>query len=335
MAGTHADQPSDLQQGRGPGFERDSNGLATTLLPDLTGDLPCGGCGYNLRGLSVRSRCPECGTAVRATILLAVDPHAEELRPLRRPVLTSTALVVWAWGALLAVLGVWATRLSELLVVVYDDWPATGGFGGVVSALMACSAAASPALIKPHDGVPGPTTRRAVLGVAATVPLVALFGYLHTIHDPVRLTGYVTYGPAGIDRSLLRLAIAGLAGVAIWGLWPSATGLIARSVVIRQNRVDTQPISAMLVSLGIAAAGDLLRIGGAAVPVLRGDVASILETVLVAVGSFLFTLTLIGLAIDTLRVRPVLVRPPIGLVDVLGASADDPEDHPARRRASR
>jgi len=300
--------------------------LAASLMPDLSGDLPCGGCGYNLRGLSVRSLCPECGTAVRATILLAVDPHAEELAPLKRPLLTSTALVVLAWAALLSVVGVWAMRLNEALAAAFDFWPESLGLRGPVVFALALSAAASPALIRPHRRVPVSVSGRAAAGVAAYIPLVVLFWFLHARYDPIRLTGYVTYGPASIDRSLLRLAIGGLAAATIWGLWPAATGLIARSVVIRQKRVDTQPISAMLISLGIAASGDMLRLAGEWVPVLRGDVPSILQIVLIAVGSFLFTLTLVGLAVDTIRVRSVLVRPPISLVDVLGARDEREEN---------
>ena len=291
-------------------------------MPDLTGDLPCGSCGYNLRGLSVRAVCPECGTAVRATILLAVDPEAEELAPLRRPVLTATALVVMAWAALAAVLGVWAMRLGELMAMLFDGWPRGVGLRGPTVLALALGAAACPALVRPHARVPRWVSVRAIAGVIAYVPLVVLFWHLHTRYDPVRMPVYTGLGFGGIERSVLRLAIGGLAAAVIWGLWPAATGLIARSVVIRQNRVDTQPMSAMVVSLGIAAAGDVLRLGGELTPLLRGEIPSILVTVLIAVGSFLFTLTLIGLAIDTLRVRPVLVRPPISLTDVLGASSE-------------
>ncbi|MBL8760751.1 MAG: hypothetical protein JNL50_05545, partial [Phycisphaerae bacterium] len=52
------------------------------LARELTGDLRCAKCAYNLKGLSVRSVCPECGLAISATLLAKVDPHAAELRPI-------------------------------------------------------------------------------------------------------------------------------------------------------------------------------------------------------------------------------------------------------------
>src|SRR5690606_19927036 len=58
----------------------------------LSGAMPCISCGYNLQGLSVVGVCPECGAAVRATILATIDPQAEELTPLLTPRLTSLGL---------------------------------------------------------------------------------------------------------------------------------------------------------------------------------------------------------------------------------------------------
>src|SRR6185295_10238912 len=83
------------------------------LALELTGDLPCVRCKYNLRGLTVKGMCPECGTSVRTTILAKIDPLAKELRPLHFPRLTSLGLIVWAWSALAAALCNWALRLSD------------------------------------------------------------------------------------------------------------------------------------------------------------------------------------------------------------------------------
>ena len=66
----------------------------------LEADVHCARCGYNLRGISIRSVCPECGAAVRATILAVVDPHASELQPIRHPWPVAAGLVLWAASAL-------------------------------------------------------------------------------------------------------------------------------------------------------------------------------------------------------------------------------------------
>ncbi|MEM0983176.1 MAG: hypothetical protein AAGI17_04405 [Planctomycetota bacterium] len=312
-AGEGAGSKASADAGSGHG-----SGLAAALLPDLGGDFPCGGCGYNLRGLSVRSLCPECGTAVRATILLAVDPQAEELAPITLPKVTAFGLAIWAWSALLAAVCLWGMRITDLVRasgvgVAFESGPR------IVVGLLAVSAVCSFVLIRPHARVPRATMLRAILGAAMMLPLVGLFWYLLLEFDPARLPPYAAPNAslAGAERSLIRLAIAGATSVVILGLWPAATSLIARSVVIRSGRVDTQPSSAMLAALGLAALGDVVHLAQLVMPWKPLDVLSIVETVLIAMGSFLFTLTLIGLAVDTIRVRKVLMHPPISLRDVL------------------
>ncbi|MEM1424869.1 MAG: hypothetical protein AAGH64_12820, partial [Planctomycetota bacterium] len=79
----------------------------------LTGELPCVTCGYELRGLSVRDACPECGTGVRATILAVVDPLADELAPMRAPSLTGVLIVSWALSSSIGVWLIVAVRLLD------------------------------------------------------------------------------------------------------------------------------------------------------------------------------------------------------------------------------
>src|SRR5262245_48877512 len=78
------------------------------IARELTGDLPCVRCRYNLRGLSVRAPCPECGTPVRATLLAVVDPFAGELQPVSRPRLIVAGLIAWSLGGFGSALCVWA-----------------------------------------------------------------------------------------------------------------------------------------------------------------------------------------------------------------------------------
>jgi hypothetical protein len=97
------------------------DGIDETVLGDqdlaleLTGGMPCVRCGYDLRGLSVRSVCPECGTPIRATILARVDPRARELQPVHTPRLTAGLLVVWSVSALAAAVFAWVPRVVEAL----------------------------------------------------------------------------------------------------------------------------------------------------------------------------------------------------------------------------
>ena len=76
---------------------------------DVSQDMPCLGCGYNLRGLRSDGRCPECGKPVRHTLdgdLLNLGPRAY-LRKLRR-------------GALLLLIGFVASGLNGGVAVLYS-----------------------------------------------------------------------------------------------------------------------------------------------------------------------------------------------------------------------
>src|SRR2546421_12441218 len=43
------------------------------FVPDLGDDRPCGNCGYNLRGLTFDTACPECGA------VWGIDPSVEPI----------------------------------------------------------------------------------------------------------------------------------------------------------------------------------------------------------------------------------------------------------------
>src|SRR5690606_27754218 len=88
-AGTRERQGMGPEDRAGPSSERPV-GSGPVIARQLKGDLLCIGCGYNLRGLSIREMCPECGIPVRATILGVIDPMADELAPIPRPRLVAT-----------------------------------------------------------------------------------------------------------------------------------------------------------------------------------------------------------------------------------------------------
>lgn len=68
--------------------------VAATLTERLT----CAACGYDLRGLSVLDRCPECGLRIATSILAVVDPRAQEFEPIRKPKLVAFGLLTWSGG---------------------------------------------------------------------------------------------------------------------------------------------------------------------------------------------------------------------------------------------
>lgn len=286
------------------------------IARQLTGELYCIGCGYNLRGLSIRSNCSECGIPVRATILGIVDPKADELVPLIAPRFSAIGLNVWSIGAMVAVVMIWALRISE---VYRDIWNSTWtptiapwvGIGGLIAAMIGGAT-----MIRPHRRVQRIEAIRSALGVSLFAPLIFVYSTIYLRYDQMAPSPLLDPGDSAVGRSILRvvmfLCVAGI----IWGLRPQAVGLAIRSVVVRTGRVDRQSLIAVLASLGIAAFGDLIQITSNFIAFGVDDILSIVSVVVISLGSVLFTVGMVNICIDTIRLYPVLVRPGVGLSDI-------------------
>ncbi|MEX0876764.1 MAG: hypothetical protein WD114_04825 [Phycisphaerales bacterium] len=289
----------------------------SVIARQLTGELYCIGCHYNLRGLSIRANCPECGMPVRATILGIVDPHAHELAPLLRPRLTAIGLCAWSVGAMAAILMVWVLRGAELLrdaagiawTPTLASWLGIAGLG--VSMIGAMT------LIRPHRAVTRIEAIRSALGVSLYGPLIFVYATIYLGMDSNAPSPVLHPGMDSLDRSILRLLMFVLVAGVIWGLRRPAVGLAVRSIIVRTGRVDRQSLMAVLASLGIAAVGDLLHIIGSFISFgIGGDVVSIVTVVVITLGCVLFTVGMANICIDTFRLYPVLVRPGVGLSDI-------------------
>ncbi len=292
---------------------------------DLTGDLPCLGCGYNLRGLSIRSVCPECGTPVRATILARVDPMAEQLQPLVRPRLVAGGLLVWSWGAVIAAAMVWLVRLFEVSNELLGSHLRLPGHWKLELVAIGCSMLGALAFVRPVRAVACWECIKAGFGVLAYLPLLYMHWRIQGGYDPGMGPPYVGANlvDAGValldpERSLLRLAEGALIVAVILGLRGNAVALAERSLVMRTGRVDTQPLSALAWAMAVTMAGDLLVIAFAGGGGLLDWIAEVAALLMIAVGSFLFMVGLVGVAVDTVRLRPVLLQPAPGLSDIFG-----------------
>lgn len=297
-------------------------GSRVSHSPDLSGDLPCVGCGYNLRGLSIRGTCSECGTPVRATILAHVDPMAEQLQPLIRPKLTAWGLIAWSSGAVLAAVLVWGTRLVGLGEELFDltptpglrslmEWVRTLALVGI-----GISFAGALAIVRPTRCMQPWECVKAVGAALFYLPLLYIHDRLHNGYDIDYGAPFIGPDLLAVNRSHLRLAEGALIIVIILGLRANAVALAERSLVMRLGRVDTQPLTALVWTMLIAMLGDLIVIvlGNGS-----GTVSGMTETlalVVIAVGSFLFTLGLFGVLVDTVRLRPILLEPAPGLTDI-------------------
>jgi hypothetical protein len=104
----------------------------------LEEDVPCAGCGYNLRGLRPTGRCPECGTLVHVSI---IRRRARRPRPppdprWARDVVEGAAASLVAFGLLVAV----SVVPNEWTITPYSRLPVSKTPGRVVL-LCVCSLA--------------------------------------------------------------------------------------------------------------------------------------------------------------------------------------------------
>ncbi len=288
-----------------------------SIARQLTGELICIGCGYNLRGLSIREMCPECGMSIRATLLGIVDPKAEELEPLNSPKLSGNGIVLWSFGALIACASVWILRIDEIIRAKLAFNAGLGNWVSLVGVIaLVCSGIGAIVFILPHRRVGRLMAIRASIGVSAYIPVVMMFWSIYRGYDKSATMPLIYPGAQSLERSLLRLGMFVGVGVIVLGIRPNALMLAMRSVIVRTGRVDRQSMYALLMSFAVAAVGDGLNIIGLLSGGVVGDLLSQLHVVLVAVGSVLITLGLVNIVIDTVRLRPVLLHRGVGLGDV-------------------
>lgn len=294
---------------------------AADIVRELTGDLPCARCKYNLRGLSVRGACPECGTPVRATLLAVVDPHAAELRPLTYPRLTAVGLQIWAICGLGAAVTVWILRAGDLAHVFGLSSPPAGWQGEwiprLVPILIAASGLGAVWLVRPHAGIPARHALAAACACGAYVLLALIAWRVNVTLDAWRASVFFGGAPRTLDRPLLRLGADALMIGAALGLRFNVSALVARSMLLRSGNVDRQTLTAIAGAVGVAALGDLLHIASALMEPWRGELIRLIGTMLIGLASTLVTIGLMGVVWDCVRLWPVIIAPPLALEDLL------------------
>jgi hypothetical protein len=295
-----------------------AGGSSIDLARELTGSLPCAGCGYDLKSMSIRGVCPECATPVRATLLARIDPHAEQLQPITHPMLTSAGLLAWASAALAAGLLTWLLRGADVWAVALDrQTPPLHGAILLATVCIVVSGVGGLVLVRPHRGVPWWQRLAAIAGVLCTWGLAAVYWKLHAEYDPLRLRPYVFPDAMQAERSLLRLGASALLLGVIFGLRPNVRMLAARSLVMRMGRADRQTMIAIAAAVGLAMIGDGLQLVAANVRGVR-TLFQHLGLFLIGIGSMLLTVGLVGIVLDAIRLVPVILRPPISMAQVLG-----------------
>lgn len=302
-----ASGPADSQVGGG------TRTRASVLARELGGDLNCPRCGYNLKGLSVRSNCSECGLPVRAAVLVVVDPWASELRPIEHARAVALGVVAWGGGALAAAVCAWGVRLLPLTgMPAYAD-AATAWLRPMVPAALLLSGLGALALVRPHAGLARRGIVGAVVGVALYAPIVAAAWLLWVGANTSLVRGLTSDEARAAVRVLLDACLIGSALC----LRPNARALVSRSKLLRSERVDRQILLAIAGVVAMTMIGDLVVL---LTPPDGGPTAKLLHDfgrMIVAAGSALLLLGLGGMFIDCLRLRRAIVQPPLSLGQAL------------------
>jgi hypothetical protein len=327
------DKPAQRAEGAPGAAQKTENDSPLNLAVSLVGRLPCVVCRYDLRGVSILGVCPECGTAVRATLLAVVDPLADELNPIDRPRTVARGLLTWvgalslagllaAWGAIHQLVTLWESGQSADLPR-WMPW--------IVAALVLVAGGGATFLTRPHARVPSSYTLAAWTGVTAHLPLAAIalmLGRLHPMTPGTVRPGSDVLGPFAVawdpapDRSILR-TLAGLIGLLIIvSMRPVARVLVARSLAIRTGRVDRQTMLATAAAILVFLAGDLIGLFARNTRGIVGEWGLLAAITLMVFGGVLLGLGLLGSLVDAVRIARSVVRPGPSLRQVIGEPAD-------------
>lgn len=302
----------------------------TGIVHALTGSLPCISCGYDLKGLTVKGICPECSTAVRATILARVDPGADALKPIKHKQLLALGLRITFTAALIAVASSWAMKAQETWPLLSNPNAATESAANSLWSLLHRASIALAALTAitiaiPVPGIKAAKSITAALGVLTAYP-VALYA-IHQIHlaDLNKLAAY-TARDADPHRITWHLLATAALAICILTTRPVIRDLVERCRAIRVGRVDRQHLVVLVSILIFTAVGSLIRLAST-----NGGVFEILDpigSIVIFIASILLTLTLTRATVDAWRVAYAIDHPPLNLKDIFttptATSADQP-----------
>ena len=289
----------------------------------LSGPLPCVVCGYELSGLSITATCPECGSAVRTTLMAVVDPEAAAFEPVIAPRVVASGMVVWSLSATLAALALWVQRGADAICLLSNQrciWPETGV---VVGSLVVLSSIGAIVLIRPFRSVRPLASLSACLGIAFCLAAAWYLYVMLSRIDPATSAPYLGITDMSADRLYHRLLIGGLLAAAVLLLRLHARALSTRSMALRRNHDNRQRLLALAAVFAFTMIGDGMLLVGSGLSGLVGDTVRTAGIIVIVVGSMLITAGIIAVFIDSTRIARSLARRPVRFSDVLRKARAD------------
>lgn len=295
----------------------------------LSGHLPCARCRYELQGLSIASNCPECGLPISATILAVVDPYAKELQPIPHPRWTFAGLLLWATGALVTTLLMWSAHLSSMAFSLFGVQAMPTWIAGAIVASTLLSGLGVLALVRPHAKIRRRQQWAAALAAFGFVPFAWLHWELFAAGS--QSLGFEFFSSQPDEARVVARLLCGLLGVLITlGLRPNARVLVSRSLVLRTGKVDRQTLYALAAAFGVGVIGDAIQLASLHLRPVSMDVMRSIGVALAVLASLLCTLGVVGLFVDTWRLRRAVLSEPLDLGQLLGSPSIGGEHEPRR-----
>ncbi len=286
--------------------------------------LQCRSCGYNLRGVRLESRCPECGLPVGTTVNEAIgagqanDPDARMARQMGNNLLAVTLCILLC--ALLVALPTVVAALRQ--VEGWSDWLGSIRPGELLMvAAVVALAGVRPTwpFMRNHEKGFGERSRAAgrilAVGLIATT-LVALGDLALVYVERTRATNEVR---TLIEQVLVRSGYALSGALVFVGLQGLLQSVGNRSRKYREWRSGRQSTRLMIVALILVAVGTLAQLTGVMQRIPR--LVWVGETVVLTCGLMI----IIGAAYLVLNawwIRSALRRPEVRLRDVVRIEPD-------------
>lgn len=300
-------------------------------------DLPCAQCGYDVKGLPVDGKCPECGFAIRPTVRAYVNPESGHMPTLDHPRIAGLSAAALAVLLLLSALALWTPDIinwrqlfSQGTATVTNSPPENNlpfHLTAIVLVLLAVLATFGLALSGQFPQsrtrvITGLARARLVLvGIAVVMAVGAVadsvdlsMGFMRPVL-PLRL--------AQAASNWINLALGALAIMLALALRPVMEFLAQRSRRHRTGASSRQGIPALIVALSVIMIGEgalvldwLLVANGVIIP--GQQYLTLVAPWLTVIGCVMLTIGLMNLVWDTLRIQRGLARHLYEPEDIIG-----------------
>lgn len=298
--------------------------------------LRCRSCGYDLRGLRLEFRCPECGLPVKTTVDETIDVPPHDPPPVRNPRQLGNSLV-WLTVCMFAcVLLVSMPPVAGALREV-DGWadgplltwlPAELLLGAAAIALLGLRAAWV-LIIHDRRGTDGTLLHRHGRIIGAGLLIIALAAAGAWAFERVAIDLMRTEAQAMAEQLWLRIGFAFGGWLLLLGLGRVLNEVGFRSRMYREARSGKQSTTVMAVALVFIALGTVGQLAASmwAAPALQWS-----SEVLVLACALMLWIGCAYLVMNAWWVRTALARPAPRLRDIVRIEPDTTAMRPPTRR---